>query len=72
MNRVTHPLSSGDISIFFTGNQQIFLYQEIQIDIAFWYIISNSFYFSWIFKDFFNKHGYNFDDASKNGCPNSS
>ena len=30
INHVTHPLSSADISIF-TGNQQILLYQEIQI-----------------------------------------
>ena len=37
---------------FFTGNQQILLYQEIQIQIAFWYIISNSFNFSWICKYF--------------------
>ena len=33
------------------------------------YIISNSFKFSWVFKDFFNKHCYNFDDVSKNGYP---
>ena len=31
---------------FSPGNQQILLYQEIQIHIAFWYIISNSFNFS--------------------------
>ena len=37
---------------FFNRNQQILLYQEIQIQIAFWYIISNSFNFSWVFKDF--------------------
>ena len=54
---------------FFTGNQQILLYQEIQIQIAFWYIISNSFNFSWVFKDFFNKPGYNFDDVSKLTTP---
>ena len=30
---------------------------------------SNSFNFSWVFKDFFNKPGYNFDDVSKNGYP---
>ena len=30
-------------------------------------IISNSFKFYWVFKDCFNKHGYNFDDASKKG-----
>ena len=37
---------------FFTGNQQILLYQEIQIQIPFRYIISNSSNFSWVFKDF--------------------
>ena len=52
---------------FFTGTQQILLYREIQIQIEFWYIISNSFNFSWVFKEFFNKHGYNFDDVNKNG-----
>ena len=40
MNHVTHPLSSADISIFYTRNLQIFLYQEIQIQIPFGYIIS--------------------------------
>ena len=54
---------------FFTGNQHILIYQEIQIQIAFWYLISNSFNFSWVFKDCFVKHGNNFDDASKNGYP---
>ena len=29
MNHVTHPFSSADLSIFFTKNQQILLYQEI-------------------------------------------
>ena len=33
MNHVT--LSSAEISIFFTGNQQILLYQEIQKQIGF-------------------------------------
>ena len=37
---------------FFSGNQQILLYQKIQIHIAFWYIISNSFNFSWVSKDY--------------------
>ena len=54
---------------FFTGNQHILIYQEIQIQIAFWYLISNSFNFSWVFKDCFDKHGYKFDDASKNRYP---
>ena len=31
IDHVTHPLSSTDISIFFTRNQQILLYQKIQI-----------------------------------------
>ena len=47
---------------FFNGNQQILLYQEIQIYIAFWYILSNSFSFLWVagllkIKVFWNK-GY--------------
>ena len=54
---------------FFIRNQQILLYQEKQIKIAFWHIFSNSFNFSWVFKDCFNKNGYNFDDVSKNGYP---
>ena len=29
--------------------------------------MSNSFNFSRVFKEFFNKNGYNFDDISKNG-----
>ena len=57
---------------FVTENQQISLYQEIQILIAFWYITSNSFNFSWIFKDCFNKHGYNFENVCKNDYPKSS
>ena len=32
-------------------------------------LVHNSFSFSWVFKDFFNKPGYNFDDISKNGYP---
>ena len=51
----------------FTGNQQILLYQEIQLQIPFRYIISNSSNFSWVFKDCFNKHGDN--DLSKYGYP---
>ena len=42
---------------FFNGYQQILPYQEIQITIAFWYIISKHFNFFWVFKDFFNKYG---------------
>ena len=35
----------------------------------FWYIISNSFNFSSVFKIFFNIHGNNFDDVIKNSYP---
>ena len=31
MSHVIHPLTSADISIFFTGNQQILLYQEYKL-----------------------------------------
>ena len=37
---------------FSTGNQQFLLYQEIQIKITFWCIISNYLNFSWNFEDF--------------------
>ena len=52
---------------FFTGNQQILQYQEINAEIAFWSNIFNSFNFSWVFKDCFNKKSYTFADISKNG-----
>ena len=52
---------------FFINNQQILLYQKMQIQIAFWYVISNSFNFSGVFTDFFSKYGYNFDDVSQIG-----
>ena len=52
---------------FFIRNQQTLLYQKIQIQIPFWYIISNPFNFFEVFKDFVNKHSYNFDDVSKTG-----
>ena len=42
------------------------LFQEIQIQIPFWSIISNSFNYFWVFKDCFNKNGYSFDYVSKN------
>ena len=32
-------------------------------------MISNSFCFSWVFKDLFNKPDYNFDDVSKMATP---
>ena len=51
---------------FFTRNHQILLHHEIHIYIGFWYIISISLNFSWVFSNCFNKHAYNFDDVSKN------
>ena len=57
---------------FSNGNQQILLYREIQIEITFWCISSKSFNFSWVFRCFCNKPGYNFDDVSKNGYLRSS
>ena len=51
---------------FFIRNQEILLHQEIQVQIGFSYIIYNSFTFSLVFNNCFNKHGYNFDDVSKN------
>ena len=38
-------------SAFFTENQQILLYQEIQMKISFWCVISNFFKLFWVFKD---------------------
>ena len=54
---------------FFTANQQVLLYQEIQIYIVFWYVNSSSFNLLWVFKDnmIFNKYGWNFDNVSTNG-----
>ena len=52
---------------FFTWNQQILLHQETQIWTGFWFINSNYFYFSWVFHNCFNKHGYNLNDVSKTG-----
>ena len=52
---------------FFTKDQKILLHQEIQIQIANWYLNSICFNLFWICKNFFNKHDCNFDDVSKNG-----
>ena len=51
---------------FFTENQQIVLYQEIQILIAFEHVISNSFNLFWVFNGFFN-NCWDFDNVSKIG-----
>ena len=60
------PLGFCWLQYFFTGNQQILLYQEIQIQFPFRFIISNSSKFFLVFQYFLNKHGHNFDDVSKN------
>ena len=51
-----------------------FLYQKLgnlalsrNTDIDCILVVSNSFNFFWVFKDWSSKHGYNFDDVSKNG-----
>ena len=54
---VPHPLNSAEVSIF-----------SPEISRFYYIIIPNSFNSSWIFKDYFNKYGYNFDYVSKNGC----
>ena len=52
---------------FFIENQQILLYQEIQVQIALEHIISNAFNFFEPLKIFFNKCIWNFDNVSKIG-----
>ena len=56
---VTQLLSSADISIF---SLKVSIHN---FSIHNWYIISNCFNFFWVFKDFFSRHGYNFNDVSK-------
>ena len=62
LKRIREIYGSRDTSLefcwhqqFFNGNQQILRYQEIHVQIAFWYKFSNFFNFSWVFKCFFNK-----------------
>ena len=64
MNHVTHPLSSVYIGILSPEISKFCYIKKYRYIL--WYIISNSFNFSRVFKDCFNKHGYNFDDVSKN------
>ena len=61
MNQVT-TLGSADIALqIMSRNTNIdsFLVND--------FLVYDSFAFFWDFKDRFNKHGYNFDDVSKNG-----
>ena len=70
MNHVTHRLSSADISFFQRKSANFAISRNADIDCIlihnFEFFSSSLFNFSWVFKDF-NKHGYNFDDVSKNG-----
>ena len=45
---------------FFTGDQQNLLSEEIQMEIAFWYVISDSLNFFWFLKDCYKKYGYSY------------
>ena len=62
---MTHPLSSDESSIFSSEISNFATSRNTDID---WNLIemSNSFNFSSVFSNCFNKHGYNFDDVSKN------
>ena len=64
--------TSADISIFSREIIKFLLHQEIEIEIDILYMISNSFSFSWVFKDFLIKPGSDFDDFSQNGYLRSS
>ena len=56
-------------SAFFTKNQHILLYQEIQIQIAFWYITSIYRNFLWVFIDRYNKTWLRFSWCQQNWPP---
>ena len=58
---MTHPLSSPDISIFSPEISKFCNIKKYRIHNF------NSFNFILVFKDYFNKHGYNFDGVSKYG-----
>ena len=66
MNHVTHPLSFADTSIFLLEISKFCYIKKYRyrfhLDTQF--LIPLTFLDS---KDFFNKHGHNFDDVSKNG-----
>ena len=71
MNHMGHPLSSAEISILLPDISKYFISRNTDIGCILMQI-SNSFNFSWVFKDFFSKPGYNFEDVSKNGYLRSS
>ena len=53
LKKIQKIYKSHDTPLESCWHQQILLYQEIQIYIVFWYIISNSFNFFWVLKDAF-------------------
>ena len=65
INNVTYPLISPDILLL--KIIKFCCIKKCRYRFDYWYIICNSFYFFWVFKNYFNKNGCNFDDASKNG-----
>ena len=68
INHVTHPMNFADISIFHRKLANFAISRNTDIDCN---LIHNSQFSNsyLVFKYFFNKHGYNFDDVSKNGYP---
>ena len=56
---------------FFTRNQQILLYQEIEIWIVFWCIIFIYFNFSWVFIDCYKKKWLKFWWCQQKSLPKS-
>ena len=66
MKHVTHPLSSADISIFYQKSANFVISRNTVLD-SILMQMTNFFKFSWVFKDFFSKPCYNFDNVNKNG-----
>ena len=57
INHVIHPLSSADISNFLPEIRKFYYIKKYRYN-CIWYIISNSFNFFLVLKDFFNKKRY--------------
>ena len=69
MNHVTHPQSSTDISIFSPEISNSCYIKKYRYRLHFGTQFLIFFNFYWVFKDFLNKTGYNFDGVNKNGYP---
>ena len=61
---MTYPLSSADISIFSLEIIKFCYIKKYRLDCVLLHNLSFLKLF-WVFKDCFNKHGYNFDGVSK-------